>query len=449
MQMLPLAAVRVAENRQRKAFDAVALQELAESIVQNGLLQAPVVRRDGDGFVLVAGERRLRAMTDLHELGRTFSYANGAVPAGHIPCVNIGDLSPLAAWEAELEENLRRVDLSWQETASATAALMELRTAQAADVGAPAPRVADIAREVHDIPASVPDGKLGDLATTTRNQIIVSKFLTDPEVAKAPSLKEAFKVLKKREETQQNAALAAVVGQTFSSKSHTLLNEDSLAWMAAAPEASFDIILTDPPYGMGADQFGDSGQGVGAAAHFYKDDYETWLPLITAFAAASFRLAKPDAFLYAFCDIDRFAELRELLGRAGWRVHRTPFIWHNPDGFRAPWPEQGPQRKYELICYAVKGERKVSAVKEDVLKYGKDSSLGHPAQKPAPLLVDLLRRVARPGDKVLDPFAGSGATIEACHELKLSCTALEQDPSAFGIAVKRVQSLAAFDQALF
>jgi DNA modification methylase len=50
---------------------------------------------------------------------------------------------------------------------------------------------------------------------------------------------------------------------------------------------------------------------------------------------------------------------------------------------------------------------------------------------------------------VLDPFAGSGATIEACHELKLSCTAIEQDAGAFGIAVKRTQSLAAFDQALF
>jgi DNA modification methylase len=219
--------------------------------------------------------------------------------------------------------------------------------------------------------------------------------------------------------------------------------------MAAAPASSFDIILTDPPYGMGADQFGDSGQGVGAAAHFYKDDYETWLPLATAFAAASFRLAKPDAFLYAFCDIDRFAELRGLLAGAGWRVHRTPFIWHNPDGFRAPWPDQGPQRKYELICYAVKGERKVSAVKEDVLKYGKNEALGHPAQKPVPLLIDLLKRVARPGDQVLDPFAGSGATIEACHELKLSCTAIEQDAGAFGIAVKRTQSLAAFDAAPF
>jgi site-specific DNA-methyltransferase (adenine-specific) len=447
--LIPLTQIQVAPNRQRKTFDLESINELAESIATNGLLQAPVLRQVGDTYVLVAGERRLRAMTDLHEFCRPFSYNGQPVPLLSIPCTMLGELSTLAAWEAELEENLRRVDLSWQEKAQATASLMELRQAQAQDRGAAAPRVADIAREVRDISADVPDGSLGDATTQTRNELIVSRFLSDPEVAKAPTLKEAFKILKKREETQQRADLAVLVGKTFSTADHTLLNEDSLEWMAGAPAASFDIILTDPPYGMGADEFGDSGQGVSAASHFYKDDYDTWKTIARAFAAESFRLAKPDAFLYAFCDIDRFAEFRQLLAGAGWRVFRTPLVWHNPDGFRAPWPQQGPQRKYELILYAVKGDRKVTAVREDVLKYGRDTAVGHPAQKPVPLLIDLLRRVAQPGDRVLDPFAGSGSTIEACHELKLSCTALEQDPSAYGIAVERLRGLATSDPTLF
>lgn len=448
-RFLPLSQITVAPNRQRKVFDLEAINELAESIATNGLLQAPVFRQTAEGFVLVAGERRLRAMTDLHEFCRPFTYDGEPVPPLHIPCTTLGELSTLAAWEAELEENLRRVDLSWQERAQATASLMELRQAQAEDRGAPAPRVADIAREVRDIPASTPDGSLGDATTQTRNELIVSRFLSDPEVAKAPTLKEAFKILKKREETQQRADLAVLVGKTFSTADHTLLNEDSLEWMAGCAPASFDIILTDPPYGMGADEFGDSGVGSSAAAHFYKDDYDTWKIIASVFAAETARIAKPDAFLYAFCDIDRFAEFRSLLTKHGWKVHRTPLVWHNPDGFRAPWPQQGPQRKYELIIYAVRGDRKVTAVKEDVLKYGRDAAVGHPAQKPVPLLIDLLRRVAMPGDRVLDPFAGSGSTIEACHELKLSCTALEQDPSAYGIAVERLRGLAAFEPGLF
>ena len=219
--------------------------------------------------------------------------------------------------------------------------------------------------------------------------------------------------------------------------------------MRAAPAASFDIMLTDPPYGMGADQFGDSGVGSSAAAHFYDDSYEAWLEIMSWFPAESFRLAKPEAHAYVFCDLDRFHELRKLMAEAGWKVHRTPLIWSNPDGFRAPWPEQGCQRKYELILYAVKGGRKVNHLKGDVLEYGKDKSVGHPAQKPVPLLVDLLRRSARPGDSVFDPFAGSFATVEAAHELKLSCTALERDASAYGIGVKRVGTLSAFDEGLF
>jgi site-specific DNA-methyltransferase (adenine-specific) len=83
-----------------------------------------------------------------------------------------------------------------------------------------------------------------------------------------------------------------------------------------------------------------------------------------------------------------------------------------------------------------------------VLEFGKDKAVGHPAQKPVPLLVELLRRSARPGDRVLDLFAGSFATVEACHELKLGCTAVERDASAYGIGVKRVQGLE-IQEALF
>ena len=45
----------------RKTFDETALQELSESIKEDGLLQPIVVNEDIDGYVLIAGERRLRA----------------------------------------------------------------------------------------------------------------------------------------------------------------------------------------------------------------------------------------------------------------------------------------------------------------------------------------------------------------------------------------------------
>lgn len=438
-----IKSVLIKPNRQRGEFSPAELNELADSIEANGLLHAPVVRLAGDEVILVAGERRYRAICDLHELGRKFYYDGQLVPQDMLPCSSLGELSPLEAWEAELEENIRRVDLTWQEKAMATANLMALRQAQAVEAGAPAPTVKAIVAEVR------PNDAYEQAHDTTRKELIVSKFLEDKEVQAAPTLKEAVKILKKREERKQQAELAELTGASFSASSHKLLNQDSAEWAASAPDAMFDIMLTDPPYGMGADQFGDSGVGSSAAAHFYDDSYEAWQAIMDWFPAASFRLAKPEAHAYVFCDLDRFHELRQKMADAGWKVHRTPLVWSNPDGFRAPWPEQGCQRKYELILYAIKGGRKVNHLKGDVLEYGKDKAVGHPAQKPVPLLVDLLRRSARPGDTVFDPFAGSFATVEAAHELKLSCVAIERDPSAYGIGVKRVSDLTAFDKELF
>lgn len=445
-RFIPIELIKIAPNRQRREFDPLELNELGESIVTNQLLHAPVIReRDGE-FLLVAGERRLRAMRDLHDLARSFRYANLEVPHGMIPVSNLGELSESEAYEAELEENLRRVDLTWQEKAEATTRLAELRTLQADENNLPLPTVRQIAEEVR------PGQAIEQAHQTTRQELIVSKFLKDPEVAAAPTLKEAFKILKKREERTQNAALAATIGSSFSSKSHTLLNADSVSWLASPPPelvSKFAIILTDPPYGMGADEFGDSGKGTAAEAHFYDDSYENWQRIMDVFCRGIYHLASDDAHAYIFCDFDRFAELRQRMTAEGWKVHRTPIVWHNPDGFRCPWPEQGPQRKYELILYAVKGSKKVRAVLPDVISCPKDKGIPHPAAKPQALLEDLLRRSAMPGDRVLDPFVGSGQTIRACHELKLSCTALELDPAAYGLAAKALSSLSAYDEGLF
>jgi DNA modification methylase/ParB-like chromosome segregation protein Spo0J len=438
-----LSSVVLKPNRQRREFSPTEINELADSIEANGLLHAPVIRFEGDTPVLVAGERRFRAISDLYELGRLFKYNNELVPLGMLPCTSLGDLPLLEAWEAELEENIRRVDLTWQEKAAATSELMALRKAQAADKGAPTPTVRDLVAEVR------PNDVYEQAHITTRKEILVSSFLDDKEIAAAPTLKEAVKILKKREERRQQAELATITGASFSASLHQLLHVDAAAWCATAEPSQFDIVLTDPPYGMGADQFGDSGVGSSAAAHFYDDSYEAWQAIMQWFPRESFRLAKAEAHLYAFCDFDRFHEFRGLMQAAGWKVHRTPLVWNNPDGFRAPWPDQGCQRKYELILYAVKGDRKVNQLKGDVLEYSKDKAAGHPAQKPVALLVDLLKRSAKAGNAVWDPFAGSFSTVEACNELKLSCTALERDASAYGIGVKRVTELAELEKELF
>lgn len=88
----------------RKTFDTTALQELSDSIVKHGLLQPIVVIEKEEGYLLVAGERRLRA----HKL------ANLENIKAVIADVNIDDvkLRELALIENIQRENLNAIELA-------------------------------------------------------------------------------------------------------------------------------------------------------------------------------------------------------------------------------------------------------------------------------------------------------------------------------------------------
>jgi ParB family chromosome partitioning protein len=107
-----VAVSRLVPNREqpRKRFDDTALDELAESIKAQGLIQPIVVRRSGDELEIIAGERRWRA----------------AQRAGlkEVPVV-IKDVAAETAFEWALVENIQRMDLDPIETALAYKRLIE------------------------------------------------------------------------------------------------------------------------------------------------------------------------------------------------------------------------------------------------------------------------------------------------------------------------------------
>ncbi len=433
MKLIHIEAIKIAPDRQRRLFDEGKLRELAEVIQAQGLLHPIILRIVGEDYYLVAGERRLRAITDLYALGGTFKHDGEPVRPNFIPYTLLSDLDHLAAEEAELSENIHREALTWQERAAAHARLSSLRQAQAAQRGEAPPTVADIAIEVRG-------SADGIYQETTRRELIVARHLDNPAVKAAKTVDEAFKILRKEETAAKHRELGATVGRTFTADLHQVVNADSLSWMAAAEPGQFDVILTDPPYGMGADEFGDSG-GLAAGAHGYTDSADNFYKLLAILAPESFRLAKAQAHLYCFCDIDKFPSMKDAFADAGWSVFRTPLIWYKKSGMRAPWPEQGPQRKYETLLYAVKGKRPILKMLGDVLDYPPDSNLGHAAQKPVALFEDLLRRSCLPGNSVFDPFCGSGPIFSAAHALKVRAVGIEMDQTSYGIALGRVKQL--------
>ena len=433
------SALRIPKERQRQEFDANALQELQASIELNGLLHAPVIRHTAEGPTLVAGESRIKAIDDIRALGGSFRYNGQTVPDDSLPVVTLGDLSPLQAEEAELDENLKRKDLTWQEHAAAVKRLMLLRQAQAV-AAAPAgtvpalPTITSLAQEVY--------GNVGVYTAKASADLILADNLSNPSIAKAGSAKEAFKILKAQDTRRRNEELAAIVGPTFGASSHRLAHADCLPFMRdPANHGQFDVILTDPPYGMGADGFGDANGRLVHQVHNYSDGVDAWRTLMRDWARLSFQCAADQAHAYLFCDIDNFHELKAMMEAGGWYVFRTPFVYQKLNSGRVPRPEHGPRRQYELVLYAIKGDKRVTQIYPDVFAATGDTNLGHGAQKPVASFQNLLQRSVKPGDKVFDPFCGTGTIFEACHPFKCQATGIEMDAGSYGIALRRLQAL--------
>lgn len=431
------AAITIAANRQRKDFDPEGITDLANSISARGLLHAVVLRETASGYVLVAGERRLRAMEQLWIMGEGIRY-NGTLHApNEVPFVTLGELSPLEAQEAELDENLKRSDLTWQEKVDALGRLHELRQQQAALAGE-TQTVADTVREVADITGRK---YTGETFQRDREAILLSQHLDNPLVAKAPNIKEAFKALKREEAREQNAKLAEEVGRTYNSSVHSLHHADCIEWLKTCPDNTFDVILSDPPYGIHANAFGDAAGKLTGTTHEYDDSPQAWNRLMDEVAPELFRVSKPEAHCYLFCDFDMFHILRHKMLKAGWDVFRTPLIVYKLGSGRVPRPEHGPRRQWEMILYALKGDKNVNGIFSDVIPCKLEENIGHGANKPVELYVDLLRRSVRPGDNILDAFAGTGTIFPAAHECKVYATGIEINSEYYGICVKRLNAL--------
>ncbi len=107
---VPVSSIQTGRWQPRRQFAPEALEELASSIRAHGVLQPLLVRPAGNGYELIAGERRYRA----------------AVAAGlaEVP-VRVMEVSDVEALELALIENLQREDLDPIEEAEGYRALAE------------------------------------------------------------------------------------------------------------------------------------------------------------------------------------------------------------------------------------------------------------------------------------------------------------------------------------
>jgi len=113
VKSIPVERIRVKREQVRESFDEDRLNMQAESIAQFGQLQPVIVQKDGQDYLLIAGERRLRAVMQNQE--------------EEIAAVVLsGELSEDKLYQIQLVENIQREDLNALERARAIKKLMDL-----------------------------------------------------------------------------------------------------------------------------------------------------------------------------------------------------------------------------------------------------------------------------------------------------------------------------------
>lgn len=439
-----ISLIEVGE-RQRKDYDSKELQKLRESISTEGLFHAPLVQPASDGkYNLIAGCRRYRAICELAKEGITFEYNGEPIFPGEMPVtVTKNDLEEVDLKIIELNENLIRQNLTWQEEANAISAIHELRQSQN-----PSHTRSDTALELAQLAGS--DIKtVGEVSGRSREKVrqaeIIKKHINNPRVAKARNMKEAFAAARNLDLEAFNAERFRRLKEADKDAIQTeairfeLKHGDMQQLFADMDEGQVDLILTDPPYGQGADS--DSYTKKTGRIHAYKDDPRTAQKAIQTILLEGFQVCRSQANLLMFIDISQFNWAYEAASRAGWVPFMTPIIWQKSqsEGF-APWSDMGFRRTYECIFFATKGQKGLHQSPCDILFFKRVNRTEriHAAEKPLDLLSKLIVCSTMPGDTVLDPCAGSASTLVAARRLSRASIGFELNEETYVTAMSRM-----------
>ena len=426
--------IEISANRIRRKFDEKQLNDLANDIARNGLYHPVVVTEQSTEsgehelpFRLLAGERRLRAIKLLHESNRDFTCDGKHIRAEKklCPFVLISDISKSDMLEIELHENILRSDLDWRDIVSARAELHDLRISEAESQGADW-TVKSTAAELSDMTGM----HIGSAERAIAHANAIAPHLDDPMLKHAKSEKDAYKIVRRKVEGELLAALDEQTGSEPTKSNDKLILGDLSS--VEIPENYFDLVIADPPYGIGADKFGDAGKSV----HGYEDTVENARNINKDILDLAYQCTKEEAHLFLFCDISLFLYLRLVAESTNWKVFRTPLIWYQHTTGRIPWGSESFRRSYELILYANKGGAPLAQLHPDVFHFNieRDAAAVHGARKPVELYKRIMTLCCPLGGKVLDPCCGSGTVFPAARQSRMDAWGIEINPEIYKLA---------------
>ena len=391
----------IVNRTERQRRDLPNLDVLADSINRLGLIHPIVITRD---LVLVAGERRL-------ESARSLGWS-------HITCQFADELDPSMARAIELEENIKREALPWQDEAKAVLEYHELR-----------------AGEEPEWTAESTAEALGIAPQTVYSKIKVAKEILagNTMVAEAPRYSTARGIVQRAESRKDDEALAAVTRRAAVSADQadtipdSILCADFRTWGPAYVGPRFNMLHCDFPYGIDANKF---NQGAASLHGGYSDTEDDYWELLITLAANLDRLVAPSAHIMFWFSMHYYAETLAFFEKhTDFRIDPFPLIWTKSDNVGIlPDPERGPRRIYETCLFGARGDRKIVRPTSNSISSPSQRD-EHMSIKPEAMLSGFFRMFVDSNTILLDPTCGSGGALRAAEALSAShVVGLERDP---------------------
>ncbi len=201
-----------------------------------------------------------------------------------------------------------------------------------------------------------------------------------------------------------------------------IYNEDCLETMKRMPDKSVDLVLTDPPYGIGADK-GVGGFGSSKTDKHYKGDWDSKTPDKVYFDEM-LRIGKKVIIFGGNFFTDKLP------------VNGHWIVWDKKGDIQFDNPFGDCELAYTNI-------NKKSVKKYKVIQQGfisEEKIRFHPTQKPVHLLSKIIEDYSEDGI-IFDPFAGGGSTLVACRQLKRDFIGCEINKEYFDIAQYRIKNI--------
>ncbi len=258
---------------------------------------------------------------------------------------------------------------------------------------------------------------------------------------------------------------------------------DNLPILEQLPSASVNLIYTDPPFNTGRSQShtpvrtqrDSSGDRTGFQGQRYRtlkgvtrafaDEFDDYLAFLEPRLVEAHRLLAPSGSLYFHLDYREVHYAKVLLdGIFGRECFLNELIWAYDYGARPKrrWPAKhdnilvyvrDPHSYYfntdevERIPYmapglvapekAARGKLPTDTWWHTIVPTNGTERTGYPTQKPLGIVRRIVQASSRPGDLLLDCFAGSGTLGQAAHELGRRFILIDNNPDALEVMADR------------